>query len=196
MDRRLTTSAAAIAVTVAALAAPPPAVAGAHEVDNAPMVFKAAATPNGMGENGAYTYDTTLVPAGARIAAVSTSGRHRTTTVLAVRGLLPDRTYGAHIHVSPCGAAPTAAGPHYQQVPDPVQPSVDPAYANPENEIWLDFKTDQTGAAAMTSVNRWQYRTAPGAVVIHADATQTEPGKAGMAGARVACLTLAARGQH
>lgn len=196
MDRRLKTSAAAIAVMFAALAVPPPAAAGTHEVNNAPLAFKAAATPNGMGENGAYTYDTNLVPAGAWIAAVSTSVHHRTTTVLVVRGLLPGRTYGAHIHVSPCGAAPTAAGPHYQQVPDPVQPSVDPAYANPENEIWLDFKTDQTGTAVMTSVNRWQYRTAPGAVVIHADATQTGPGNAGMAGARVACLTLAAKGQH
>lgn len=196
MDRRLRTSLAAGAAICAALAASPAAAAGAHEIDKAPLVLKAAATPNSMGENGAYTYDATLVPAGAWIAAVSTSARHSTTTALVVRGLLPGRTYGAHIHVNPCGAAPAAAGPHYQQVPDPVQPSVDPAYANPENEIWLDFKTDQTGSAVMTSVNRWRYRAAPGAVVIHAEATQTEAGHAGMAGARVACLTLAAKEQH
>ena len=36
----------------------------------------------------------------------------------------------------------TSAGPTFQNVVDPVQPSVDPAYANPENEIWLDFRTD------------------------------------------------------
>ena len=41
------------------------------------------------------------------------------------------------------------AGPHFQNQVDPAaapgKPSTDPAYANPQNEIWLDLRTDGDG---------------------------------------------------
>ncbi|MEV0039171.1 superoxide dismutase family protein [Streptomyces sp. NPDC050804] len=157
------------------------------------------------------TYDVTKVPVGSRISVVQQGsekgggqGREHTgdqagdqaggavTTVrLRVSGLLPDRMYGAHVHTGPCGRAPEAAGPHYQNVEDPVQPSTDPAYANAENEVWLDFTTDAGGHGAAVSRHDWRFR--PGgarSVVIHEHHTSTAPGAAGTAGARLACLTV------
>jgi Cu-Zn family superoxide dismutase len=66
-------------------------------------------------------------------------------------------------------------------------PSADPAFANPDNEIWLDFTTDATGAAiALTTVD-WTFTGRQArSVVIHEHRTQ----HGGAAGARVACLNV------
>ena len=110
---------------------------------------------------------------------------------LQVHGLQPDRAYGAHVHVRPCGASGTDAGGHYQNTPDPRSPSVDPRYANPANEVWLDLTTDAHGDATATSTVTWRFRPAgAGSVVLHAEHTHTAPGQAGVAGARLACLTV------
>jgi len=136
------------------------------------------------------TYDPRLVPQGAGIVVAAMPGR-RSTVGLAVAGLRPNRTYGAHVHVRACGATGAVAGPHYQHVVDPVQPSVDPAYANPRNEVWLDFTTNAQGDGWAVSQVRWRFRAgAANSVVIHEHATHTGPGEAGMAGARVGCLTV------
>jgi len=72
-----------------------------------------------------------------------------------------------------------------------VQPSVNPAYANPRNEIWLDFTTDKDGNASATSTVAWQFsRTLPGSVVLHSEHTHTQPGRAGTAGDRLACVNV------
>lgn len=141
----------------------------------------------------AVRYDPELVPDGARahvfsLAAAGTG----TNNTLAVSGLLADREYGAHVHTNPCGETGDAAGPHFQNVPDPVQPSVDPAYANPNNEVWLDFTTDPFGNGFANSQVDWRvnHRDA-GSVVIHETHTHTEPGNAGEAGARLACINVA-----
>jgi Cu-Zn family superoxide dismutase len=141
----------------------------------------------------ATTYDPQLVPPGAQAAVSSTSGAGGTTVTLDVRGLEPDRRYGAHAHAQPCGAAADAAGPHFQHVPDPGQPSVDPAYANPENEIWLDLTTDGHGVGSATTIVPWGFERGRRAqsVVVHGMPTATEPGRAGTAGARAACITVA-----
>ncbi|MER5262186.1 superoxide dismutase [Actinosynnema sp. NPDC002837] len=139
----------------------------------------------------AYTYDPALIAPGAAVMVVATPLRRSTKTLLSVYGLVPNRTYGAHAHQRPCGAAPTDAGAHHQHVVDPNQPSVDPAYANPENEIWLDFTTDDRGRAVVGAVVPWQFADRrAGSVVIHAQRTATEPGKAGTAGARLGCATV------
>ncbi|NHC15572.1 superoxide dismutase [Motilibacter sp. E257] len=138
-------------------------------------------------------YDTALVPADARARVTAVYDRRGGTEVtLRVRGLLPNRAYGAHVHSNACGATGAAAGPHYQYVVDPVQPSVDPAYANPENEVWLDFTTDARGNAVGRAEVDWQFpaNRRANSVVIHSELTQTGPGVAGMAGARVACITV------
>ncbi len=129
----------------------------------------------------AVTYDR-RVPAGAVATVLRLSGPHRTLVSLTPVGLLPHREYGAHVHTMPCGAHPAEAGPHYQNVP-----SSDPASANPDNEIWLDFTTDATGTAiALTTVD-WTFTERQAhSVVIHEHHTH----RGGAAGARLACLNV------
>jgi Cu-Zn family superoxide dismutase len=141
----------------------------------------------------AYTYNPALVPDGASAWVLAVSlPLAGTTTTLAVHGLLPNHEYGAHAHAKACGTTGDAAGPHFQYVPDPVTPSVDPAYANPRNEIWLDFTTDRFGNGHAVSQERWPLTDRhPNSVVIHEMHTHTDPGHAGTAGARLACLNVA-----
>jgi superoxide dismutase, Cu-Zn family len=140
----------------------------------------------------AVTYDSQLVPVGSRIAVSAKSEDGTTTVRLALRGLPPNRRYGAHVHADPCGATGAAAGPTYQHVVDPVQPSVDPEYANPDNEIWLDFRTDEAGAGSAQSTVDWGFTADRRAqsVVVHAWPTATEAGRAGSAGTEVGCVTV------
>jgi Cu-Zn family superoxide dismutase len=146
----------------------------------------------------AVTYDPALVPTGATAEiTVSETGSELgggTTVMLVVGGLQKVRAYGAHLHTKPCGAAPADSGPHLQHRPDPAAsaspPSVDPSYANPTNEVWLDFTTDGEGAAQSSATVGWTFDPAPRSLVIHAQSTRTAPGEAGTAGARVACLSL------
>jgi len=142
----------------------------------------------------AATYDPTLVPSGSSARLTIASVADTTTVTLDARGLLPERTYGAHLHTKPCGATGDAAGPHYQHRTDPAAsaspPSVDPAYANPQNEVWLDLTTDSQGIGTSKSIQQWVFTAKPQSLVLHAAKTQTTPGKAGQAGARVACLTV------
>ncbi|OLT00595.1 hypothetical protein BJF90_34780 [Pseudonocardia sp. CNS-004] len=131
-------------------------------------------------------------PRGARGAVRSRSGQGTTTVMLAVRGVQPNRTYGAHIHTQPCGELPDDAGPHFQYATDPVQPSVDPTFANTQNEVWLDIATDETGAGSTETTVTWTFPDdrRPKSVVVHADGTASEPGQAGTAGGRVACISV------
>ncbi|NIJ14826.1 Cu-Zn family superoxide dismutase [Saccharomonospora amisosensis] len=140
----------------------------------------------------ALTYYPTLVPAGAEAGVVSASqSMTGTVTKLAVSGLVPNRAYGAHVHTDRCGPTGADAGPHYQNVPDPNPPSTDPAYANPANEIWLDFTTDSEGSASAVSEVDWVFQDPrPRSVVIHERHTSTGTGVAGEAGERLACVNV------
>ena len=119
-----------------------------------------------------------------------------TAVQLEVAGLLPGRGYAAHAHVNACGPTGDAAGPHFQNQVDPAaapgRPSTDPAFANPQNEIWLDLRTDGEGDGESTAEVPFVFADrAPASVVIHeAEVTATTPGQAGSAGARLACLTI------
>lgn len=156
---------------------------------------EATFVPVGSAPTGAVTYDLTRVPAGAHIEVASLLNASGSAVSVRVSGLLPDRVYGAHVHRYGCGATPEAAGPHVQDVPDPVQPSVDPAYANPHNEIWLDFTTDAQGNARSGSQVEWKIpRGGAGSVVVHEHATHTDAGEAGTAGGRLACVSVAFNG--
>jgi Cu-Zn family superoxide dismutase len=146
--------------------------------------------PPGAGA-AAVTYDRDSVPVGSRIGVVEHRLPNGTAVALWVEGLRPDHTYGAHVHRKPCGARPDDSGPHYQNVVDPRQPSTNPAYANPRNEVWLDITTDEHGNAGSSTLARWRFR--PGqarSVVVHEHATATRPGHAGMAGNRLACVNV------
>jgi superoxide dismutase, Cu-Zn family len=144
----------------------------------------------------AFTYDPPSAPEGARIAVAATSTDASTQVRLQVQGLLPNRGYAAHAHARACGPTGDAAGPHHQHEPDPAatpqRPSTDPAYANPQNEIWLDLRTDDAGNARTGTVVPFvPTERAPASVVIHAaETTATGPGVAGTAGGRVACLNV------
>ncbi|MFH8981688.1 superoxide dismutase family protein [Streptomyces varsoviensis] len=140
----------------------------------------------------AVTHDPAAVPVGARV--VVTERRHEgggTTVALRLEGVQKNRTFGAHVHSKPCGAKPADSGPHYQDVLDPKQPSTDPKYANPRNEVWLDLTTDEDGDGRSRAAQRWHFRYGEArSVVVHEHKTETEPGHAGMAGARLACVNV------
>jgi Cu-Zn family superoxide dismutase len=138
----------------------------------------------------AVTYNRTLVGRAAHAFVAAVTGP-RTGILLVVTGLRANRAYGAHVHTQPCGATGAAAGRHYQNWIDPHQPSVNPSYANPDNEIWLDFTTDRTGFGWSARLAGWPVRAGrAGSVVIHERHTSHTPGAAGTAGARVACITV------
>jgi superoxide dismutase, Cu-Zn family len=148
----------------------------------------------------ADTYNPALAPAGARLSATMTPSGNTTTVELTVSGMLPNRGYAVHAHTNVCGETGAAAGPHYQNRIDPAatpqKPSSNPDFANPRNEVWLDVRTDATGSGtARTTVPFVFADRGPGSIVVHeAMETATAPGKAGQAGARIACLTLAPEG--
>lgn len=176
------------AATVSMLSAP--AVTAAQDGLRMSATIDVFDTDHSSGR--AVTYDTELVPPGSLAVVASVfSESTGTITELEVRGLVPDREYGAHVHVDPCGPSGDDAGPHYQHEQDPEQPSTDPAYANPDNEVWLDFTTDDKGAASARSEVDWAYGDRkPGSVVIHERHTSTGEGEAGAAGARLGCITV------
>jgi len=167
--------------------------AGESAADGPPLAEGAVAPPERAAD--AFTYNPALVPEGAYLEVYSTVEGTATTVRLEVEGLLPDRGYAAHAHASACGPSGDAAGPHFQNRQDPAagpgKPSTDPAFANPQNEIWLDLTTDSDGNGEATATVPFTFTDrAPASVIVHeAMMTATEPGKAGSAGARLACLT-------
>ncbi|GAU71383.1 hypothetical protein SSP35_37_00020 [Streptomyces sp. NBRC 110611] len=149
------------------------------------------APPTAFIPSSAVTYDMSLVPAGAHITVTELSDATVTTVELSVSGLRPHRIYGTHVHTKPCGYRPDNSGPHYQHREDVHQPSTDPAFANHKNEVWLDFTTDAKGQGGSASRHEWRFRTGEAqSIVIHERGTATGPGKAGTAGARLACFTV------
>jgi Cu-Zn family superoxide dismutase len=174
-----------------AMVAPPPLTASSPMIPPANTV-RGTFLPYAAGVT-AITYDPKVVPAGSVATLTLTRLPAGLAVRLAVTGMIPRRAYGAHLHTATCTAVPDHAGPHYQHVHDPKHPSVDPDYANPDNEVWLDFTADAKGAATVTATQRWTLDPAspPRSLVVHAEPTRTQSGMAGMAGPRAACLSLA-----
>lgn len=176
--RRPTRHLPAVAITAAAgLFAASPALAGADHVRaQGPLVRYSPDVPAGATARVGATY----TPAGDSI------------VTLRVRGLLPRTHYGAHPHTRPCGATGATAGPIFQNVPDPEQPSTSPAYANPVNEIWLDVRTDASGAGVSRARVPWQFSPdrRAGSVMLHAEPTHTGNADHGPDGSRLACLKV------
>ncbi|MEU2066032.1 superoxide dismutase family protein [Streptomyces anulatus] len=131
--------------------------------------------PGSFVPSDALTYDTRLVPAGARIEVTQLADPSGTRVGARLRGLAPGRAYGMHVHTSPCGADPTAAGPHYQHRPA--------ATADPVNEVWLDFRTDEEGDGRAEALHGWGFREGGARSVIIHD-------RQGGAGERAACFTV------
>ncbi|MCZ4554139.1 superoxide dismutase family protein [Rhodococcus maanshanensis] len=145
------------------------------------------------GTDNAFTYDEAAVPVGSSVNVDSEEQDGRTTVTFSATGLAPNRDFGVHVHTRACGREPSDSGPHYQNDVDPMatpeSPSSDPAYANPQNEIWLDVTTDGNGNAQSSTAVNWEFRDdEANSVVLHAQRTKTGPGVAGMAGDRLACI--------
>lgn len=195
---------AAVAAAAAACSSDEPAPADGADPTSAPaggQQFRGSLAEPGsgqpaQGEVPAYTYDPAAAPAGAQLAAEVESGGGVTSIRLDVEGLQPDRGYAVHAHVNPCGDDGMAAGPHFQNEVDPAAtpdtPSSDPAYANPENEFWLDLGTDAEGNGDATAeVPFGLTDRRPQSIIVHEEMmTATAPGEAGTAGGRLACLDL------
>ncbi|GAA2677864.1 MULTISPECIES: superoxide dismutase family protein [Actinosynnema] len=147
----------------------------------------------------AFTYDQDAAPVGASMDVEVAEEDEQTTVRLSVQGFQQDRGYAVHAHTQPCGKTGADAGPHFQHEQDPAatpdKPSTDPAFANARNEFWLDLMTDAQGTGeSETTVPFGFTDRVPASIVVHeAEHTMTEPGKAGTAGARLACLTVTFR---
>lgn len=192
----LATATLVVGLAPAAHAAPTTPPAHGTGGDTPPVVVSGTFAPY-TDDAVAVTHDEELVPAGAEVTVTVAETRWKyrkgTRVDLEVAGLVPGHEYGAHLHTDPCGPDPADSGPHYQNIVDPGAdgPSVDPRYANPWNEVWLDFTADEAGEGAATATVGWRVR--PGeasSVVIHEHHTATGHGEAGTAGARVACVNV------
>jgi hypothetical protein len=87
-----------------------------------------------------------------------------------VTGLLPNTTYGSHVHAAPCDVGD--ADGHYKD--DPSGP------ATPPNELWPGFTTDDDGVGNGKDKASWTAGTTAVSVVVHAPD-----------GAKIACADLA-----
>ena len=164
------------------------------EPTSSPSVTAATFLPPGEGA-GAVTYDETAVPEGATADVQVSVMEEESEVQFTATGLEPDRDFGAHVHTEPCGDDPGDSGPHYQDEVDPAadedNPSTDPEYANPDNEVWLDFTTDDSGNGDATATVPWQFREGEAqSLVLHEEHTGTEEGEAGQAGDRLGCVTV------
>lgn len=177
----------AVLASVAAAAVGGPALAhggGQYQLD----AWGRFGTAGERGVPAAVTYEAALVPRGAKVAVRQRIAGEGMSVELRATGLRPGHTYGTHVHTDPCGADPEDSGPHYQH-----RTGDDPALANPDNEVWLDFTADEDGEGEASVWQPWTFR--PGearSVVLHEEATSTgEDGREpGDAGARVGCLTV------
>ncbi len=147
----------------------------------------------------AISYNPDLAPIGAAMTATVIPTSEGSMAELTVFGLLPHRAYVAYAYAKACGATADAAGRRFQNHLDPAAsaraPSTNPTYANPDNEFWLDVRTDVAGAGnARTTVPFALSDRTPGSFVVHDEVlSSTDQGQAGTVGARVACLTLSKR---
>ena len=182
MSLSMSMTAATMAVTAGAGGLHAPEVS-VHEA------FRAAESAS---SSAAVTYDEASVPKSSLVSVKQLPADGGGTTVkLRLYGVEANRTFGAHVHTKPCGPQPDDSGPHYQDELDPNQPSTDPDYANPENEVWLDLTTDKLGLGKAESTVDWRFRDGDArSVVIHEHETHTGDGHAGDAGNRLACVNV------
>lgn len=202
--RRLTLAAlgAAVALTPIACSSQPstsppaPTTTGTGEGASAADLSGAGTLTTPGQTSNAFTYDPAMAPVGALLRVTLTASNEATMAEFDVSGLLPNRGYAVHLHDKACGPTGDAAGPHFQHQVDPAatpdKPSANPEFANPDNEVWLDIRTDATGSGmSSTDVPFVFTDRVPASVVVHEEmVTATEPGQAGKAGDRVACFTL------
>jgi Cu-Zn family superoxide dismutase len=164
----------AIAFVLAAPVVLIAATATAASTDHHAKVTASFASPALYKTHPAVAYDRQSVPTGSQVEVMERSNdKGGLVVTLRVWGLDPNRRYDAYVYTKRCGATPAAAGRRTQNGPNKEH--------FPQNEVWLNFKTNRRGDA---SPQVWQYWTFnPGqanSVVIQSHAT----------GGRVACVSV------
>ncbi|GAA2276185.1 hypothetical protein GCM10010145_39010 [Streptomyces ruber] len=143
---------------------------GEHWAARHAAVFAPPRTPVPV----AVTYDEALVPEASAIEVHQHSRPGATTVRLRVTGMRAGHTYGVHVHRRPCGVEPDDSGEHYQH---------EMAGATAENEVWLDFTADDSGAGEATARHGWGFRPGEASSVVLHD-------RPGDSGAAVGCFTM------
>lgn len=169
---RAKTLAAASAATVGALA-----VMG--------VALASGGSARSSGPDFAYGSPNRFAAATAAVHVVKT-GNGAMKVTLHVRGVdaPAGQRFGAHVHQSPCGENPLAAGGHYQHAG--ATGSLEAI------EVWLDFTVNEGGNGHSSATRPWSLdETSPRSVIIHAMPTAPDTG---LAGARLACIDL--DGEH
>ncbi|MEU7830689.1 hypothetical protein [Nonomuraea sp. NPDC049129] len=183
---RARSAALLLALAVAGCAQSPADPEADAPVGNAVHSSDAAAAPTTLTGAGVFkprttmaiVYNRKLVPKGAQASVTAESTGGKTVTSLVVEGLVPNHRYGAHLHVAPCGKGPADAGAHFQHIA---------GRADATSEVWLDLKTDGSGAGRATARHDWPLTgEVPHSLVLHARPTTPSEQPA----PRIACLTL------
>jgi Cu/Zn superoxide dismutase len=159
-------------------------VLGAAIVATAGVAVAVSTSGRSTGPDYTYGTDNPFAGASAAVHMVATgAGGSRVT--LHVKGVdaIAGRTFGAHVHVNPCGEFdPLLAGGHYQHQTTAAGEPVEPV------EIWLDVTIDTDGNGVAHSKRPWAVdESTPRSVILHANPTTP---KTGVAGPRLACINL------
>ncbi len=100
--------------------------------------------------NPAVTYDRSSVRLGSRVQVLEVPNTIGGLEVqLSVWGLSPNRDYDAYVYTRPCGVGPTNAGTRTQNGPSRAH--------YPQNEVWLDFRTNARGSAHSQDSQNWTF---------------------------------------
>ncbi len=113
------------------------------------------------------------------------AGSGLTIVRLSVNGLMPNTTYGSHVHALPCNTPGTVggtdfAGGHYKQ-----NPAVTEVVATAAAEIWTSFTTNATGHGEVRTQVAHVARPDAQSIIIHDPVTPTT---------RLACVDLTQAG--
>jgi Cu-Zn family superoxide dismutase len=169
---------AAVVLVAVGIFAASPAIAGSDVVHT-------------VGHPGRYA---TVVPEAARLEvdAEYDAGGH-TRITLGATGLAPRTSYAGRVTWGGCTVRASGLGPTYQLVPAPPDAApFHPEYTNKVNEVWLELKTDDSGAGTAVAVQPWQFapEERPGSVILHQHVVPVRPGGT-TAGRRLACIEVA-----
>jgi superoxide dismutase, Cu-Zn family len=177
-SNRTLTLAVAAAVPAVLLAATAIAASG----DRSAKVTARFAAPESYKTHAAVTYDQRSVPVGSRVRVVEKpqdkpgDAGNVTLETLKVWGLRPNRRYDAYVHTRRCGATAATAGRRTQDGPSGGH--------YPQNEVWLNFRTDRRGDATARAGQYWIFE--PG----HASQANSVVIQSHVTKAAVACVTV------
>jgi superoxide dismutase, Cu-Zn family len=112
-----------------------------------------------------------------------------TKATLSVSGLPAMAMFMAHAHKLACSDA--KGGGHYQDQPAPAgEDPKDPRWANPQNEMWFQLMTDETGRAEASAYVKWLVRDHEALSLVIHDIDDDGTGNP-IVGPRLACLDFA-----